>query len=130
MTTPFSLIQLFIPAAALLLCSPASAPRRQLMGTVQDEQHNPLAGAVVRVPGLLSEPCITNAHGRFLLSVPATNATIIVSFACYQSRQLHVGEATEVAVVMAPEPGFHWPPKTRVSHRPYLRPVTLTHPAL
>lgn len=138
---------LFLPALLVLLvltCArPASAqlshgsdttssnaPRRQLMGTVRDEQQNPLAGATVRVPGLMSGLCITNSHGRFLLSVPASDATILISFASYQSLELEVGDANDVEVVLTPEPGFRRPRKARVIHRRYLRSVTVAHPAL
>jgi Carboxypeptidase regulatory-like domain len=98
-----------------------NAPRVVLTGTVTDEQSNPMAGATVRLQGVVPQYCITNSRGRYLLSVPAKGATITVSFAGYLTQDYQVDSLKFLDVVLRPAPGFHRPHKARVLHRRYLR---------
>ncbi|MDU0371985.1 carboxypeptidase regulatory-like domain-containing protein [Hymenobacter endophyticus] len=98
-----------------------NAPRIVLTGTVTDEQANPIAGATVRLQGIVPQYCITNSRGRYLLQVPAKGATVTVSFSGYLSQDHPVDSRRQLDVVLQPAPGFHRPHKARVVHRRYLR---------
>ena len=99
----------------------AVAPRVVLTGIVTDEQTNPIAGATVRLQGMVPQYCITNSRGRYLLNIPARGASVSVSFSGYQTQEFQVDSLNHLDVVLQPEPGFHRPHKARVLHRRYLR---------
>lgn len=70
-------------------------------GRVTDEGGQPLPGVTVLVKNS-SNGTTTNAEGTYRLSVPATNATIVVSYVGYLSQEIAVNSRSTIDVQLAP----------------------------
>lgn len=72
---------------------------KTISGVIKDSQGEPIAGANVLVKGI-TQGTITDADGRFSLTVPA-NAVLIVSYIGYKSKEISVGKQQVVNVALA-----------------------------
>ncbi|WP_420153911.1 SusC/RagA family TonB-linked outer membrane protein [Siphonobacter sp.] len=77
---------------------------RQITGTVTDEKGAPLTGATIAIKGT-TQGSITDAEGKFTLSVPNDQAVLIVSYVGYNKKEITVGSQTVVNVSLAPNDG-------------------------
>src|SRR5699024_4858856 len=68
----------------------------ELKGTVVDADGNPLIGVTIRVKGT-NQGTITGEDGKFSLEVPE-NATVVVSFVGYQTKEIEIGSDTQISV--------------------------------
>ncbi|MDJ1472010.1 TonB-dependent receptor [Cytophagaceae bacterium DM2B3-1] len=68
-------------------------------GTVKDDQNQPLAGVTVIVKGT-NIGSITNADGKYTISVPSQDATLVFSFIGYVSEEVAVGTRTSVDITL------------------------------
>lgn len=70
-----------------------------ITGTVKDASGGALPGASVRVKGTTTGVS-TDVNGKFALNVPE-NATLVVSYAGFQSKEIVLGTQTNIDVVLA-----------------------------
>lgn len=77
---------------------------RQITGTVTDEKGAPLTGATIAIKGT-TQGSITDASGKFTLSVPNDQAVLVVSYVGYNKKEITVGSQTVVNVSLAPSDG-------------------------
>jgi TonB-linked SusC/RagA family outer membrane protein len=92
----------------LLFCLPvifaasaASGQSRTITGLVSDEKGQPVEGASVSVKnGSLSKS--TDAKGMFLLSVPPSASTLIVSYVGLETREIDISSQSNVTVTLPP----------------------------
>ncbi len=68
-------------------------------GRVTDESSNPIPGANVLIKGT-TVGTSTDADGRFSISVPDANSTLVISFIGYVSKEVTVGNQTEINVML------------------------------
>lgn len=86
----------------VLLCSVQMAlAQRTVTGTVSSEDKNePLIGASVVVTGT-TNGAITDADGKFSLSVPENATTLSVSFVGYTSKEIAITGINNIAITLA-----------------------------
>jgi len=90
----------FIPL--LLVSIIASAQNREVSGVVSDKSDGtPVAGANVTVKGT-GIGTNTDANGRFVLSVPATASTLLISFIGFLEQQVEIPPSNNVTVSLEP----------------------------
>ncbi len=70
-------------------------------GRITDETGQPLPGVTVLVKGS-SNGTTTSAEGTYRLSVPATNATLVVSYVGYLSQEIAVDKRSVIDIKLAP----------------------------
>lgn len=68
-----------------------------ITGTVLDDNNEPLVGASVIVKGTTTG-AITDVDGKFSLSIPEGNATIVIQFIGYQSKEVAIGKETTFTI--------------------------------
>src|SRR5690349_20248516 len=95
---------LFVFGLALAICCgitaiPANA-QVNVSGTVRDENSSPLPGVNILVKGS-SSGTITDADGRFQISVPDNNALLVFSFIGYSEQEVAVGGRSTIDINMA-----------------------------
>ncbi|MGV3528046.1 MAG: SusC/RagA family TonB-linked outer membrane protein [Flavisolibacter sp.] len=92
----------------LLLCTFSLtvlfAQDRRITGTVTDDKQAPLVGASVSVKGSQAA-VMTDAQGKFTLSVPANANTLVITYVGMQPREVILGNSTNVAVTLTPTSG-------------------------
>ncbi len=77
-----------------------------LSGTITDTYNRPLAGADIRIKGFKTGT-ISDINGNFSLSVPGDSQTLEFSFAGMASREIAIGNQTEITISLAePEIGM------------------------
>lgn len=93
--------RLALPVALSLAALPVLAQTQAVSGTVADAQGGGLPGVNVVLKGT-SQGTVTNAEGKYSLSVPASQAvnTLVFSFVGYKSQEVVVGEQTLVNVTL------------------------------
>jgi Ca-activated chloride channel family protein len=74
--------------------------QREIKGSVTDEQGRALAGVTVTEKGT-AQAVLTDAAGKFSIKVNSSPAVLVFSLAGYTSREITVGKATTVQVVLA-----------------------------
>jgi TonB-linked SusC/RagA family outer membrane protein len=74
--------------------------RKQITGTVIDEQGEPVIGANIVEKGAAANGTITDVDGQFSLSV-ADNAVLQISYIGYISQEITVGNRTQLRIVLA-----------------------------
>ncbi len=74
----------------------------QVSGTVTDENGAPLPGVNVMVKGT-TLGTVTDVNGKYTLSAPDENATLIFSFIGYLSQEIAISSRTVVDAVMQPD---------------------------
>jgi len=92
-------LALLMPLAGLL------AQNRPVTGTVtSSENKQPVAGATVSIKGTRTA-VVTDNQGRFKINVPATGTTtLVISNVSFTTREIELGNATNVNVEMQPDP--------------------------
>ena len=81
---------------------PAAGTGRTLTGTVLDETGAPMVGAAVATPDG-RRGTVTDSNGRYSLTLGAGDALISVSYLGYVTRQIVIGDRTEVDVNLVPD---------------------------
>lgn len=70
-----------------------------IRGRITDENDSPIPGANVLIKGT-AVGTTTDADGRFSLNVPDGNAVLVISFIGYQSKEIVVGNQTDITVAL------------------------------
>lgn len=81
---------------------PAAGKGKTLTGTVLDETGAPMVGAAVTTPDG-RRGTVTDSNGRYSLTLGAGDALISVSYLGYVTRQIVIGDRTEVDVNLVPD---------------------------
>lgn len=91
---------------ALLLCSfsmLAVTAQTRVTGTVVDEEGEPLISATVALKSNRTVATPTNVDGAFMLNVPNLNATLVVSYVGYETREVALNGRSSVEVKLSPD---------------------------
>ena len=75
------------------------APNVLITGTVLDEKNEPLVGASVVVKGTTTG-AITDIDGKFSLSIPEGDATLLVQYIGYESKEIAVGKQRTFTIIL------------------------------
>jgi TonB-linked SusC/RagA family outer membrane protein len=89
-------------ALMLLFTSVALAQERVVSGAVTDENGSSMPGVNVLLKGT-SQGTATDSDGKFSISVPNDQATLVISFVGYSTTEVVVGSRTNVSIQMAPD---------------------------
>ncbi|MBX2921510.1 MAG: TonB-dependent receptor [Chitinophagaceae bacterium] len=76
-----------------------SPPPIEIMGSVKDEQGNPLADASIKLKGS-TRGTTADARGNFKLQVPDAGSMLIISFIGYETREVVVKDAGFLNIVL------------------------------
>lgn len=76
--------------------------QRAITGIVLDKEKQPLAGANVLLKGTLTG-VLTDANGKFNISVPSSGGTLVVSFMGYASNEAVIGSSSYIEVSLLEE---------------------------
>ena len=79
-----------------------TARQQTVSGTITDPGGEPLPGVTVLVKGT-AQGTVTDANGRFLLSVPSADAVLQFSFVGMRTQEVNLDGRTTLSVVMAEE---------------------------
>src|SRR5882762_8641568 len=77
----------------------AFAQQKSISGAVADSKGNALPGVNVIVKGT-SSGTVTDASGRYVISVPDGSKTLVFSFIGYASKEVEIGNQTSVDVAL------------------------------
>src|ERR1700743_687371 len=77
-----------------------SQSNKTVKGVVTDENKNPLSGVSVTVKGT-RKATVTDADGRFSLSVPGSDAMLVFSYVGYSAREVAAGDGETLAVSLS-----------------------------
>lgn len=89
-----------ILAVLFFLSSITAFSQKTISGTVTDvETKEPLIGTAVTIKGT-TKGSITDANGRYSLEVPENATTLIFSFVGYTSKEVAIGDATTIDVIL------------------------------
>lgn len=83
-----------------LLFTTIASAQRTVSGRVTDPTNRPIVGASVVVKGT-NNGTTTNEQGRYTISVPDNNSTLIVTFVGYGVREMAVGSNTALDVALS-----------------------------
>ena len=92
------LLKLSFTLLAFFVCLQLNA-QRKISGKINDATGEPLIGASVLVKGT-SVGATTDANGQYTLTVPANATTLQVSYVGYNSREIAIGDATNLDVAL------------------------------
>ena len=92
------LLKLSFTLLAFFVCLHLNA-QRKISGKINDATGEPLIGASVLVKGT-SVGATTDANGQYTLTVPANATTLQVSYVGYNSREIAIGDATNLDVAL------------------------------
>jgi TonB-linked SusC/RagA family outer membrane protein len=81
----------------------ASAQQVTVQGRVTNQEDQPVSGVAVAVEGTPSSATTTDATGRFSLSVPGPNATLVVTHAGYAPVRAPLNGRTDVEIQLTGE---------------------------
>ena len=99
-------LRLAIPLIFFAISAAAAQSLNTVSGIVLDASNNkPLPAATIRVAGPSNKGTITNELGRFQLSLPPGEYTLVVSYLGYRSDSLHVSGSSlpELRSMLQPE---------------------------
>ena len=82
-----------------LASTAALAQQRIVSGTIRDSRGNSLPGVNIIVKGT-SAGTVTDANGKYNLSVPENANTLVFSFIGYASREVEIGTQTTIDIAM------------------------------
>ncbi|MDO6430887.1 TonB-dependent receptor [Flavitalea sp. BT771] len=71
----------------------------RITGKVSQPDGQPLAGATVSVKGT-QQSATTDKNGNFSITVPDANATLVISFVGFATRELQVGDRSQIDVTL------------------------------
>lgn len=74
----------------------------EIRGTVKSSTGEPLSGASVQLKGTTTGTTTDDA-GRFSLTIPGNQGTLVFSFVGFVSQEINTAGKTEIAVVLTPE---------------------------
>jgi iron complex outermembrane receptor protein len=77
-----------------------SQSNKTVKGVVTDENKNPLSGVSVTVKGT-RKATVTDADGKFSLSVPGSDAMLVFSYVGYSAREVAAGDGGTLAVSLS-----------------------------
>src|SRR5512133_1858937 len=84
----------------LLTGSLVMAQTVQIMGTVTSSEDGlPIPGVTISVKGT-TLGILTAADGKYILSVPENNKTLVFSFIGFKTKEVEIGESTKIDVVL------------------------------
>ncbi|WP_394333994.1 SusC/RagA family TonB-linked outer membrane protein [Chryseolinea serpens] len=89
-------------AVMLMLASVALAQERVVTGTVADESGNFMPGVNIILKGT-AKGTVSDAEGKFSLSVPGNDAVLLITFVGYGTTEVQVGTQTNVEVNLQPD---------------------------
>ena len=73
--------------------------QRTISGKISDAQGEPLIGASIVVKGT-SSGAVTDLNGQYTVSVPANAKTLVFSFIGYSTKEVSIGDATALDVIL------------------------------
>jgi len=78
--------------------------QKDIAGSVQDSEGEPLVGATIQVVGQSNVGTTTDFDGNFELRLPGSANEILVSYVGFHSQNIFIGEEeTEILVIMKPD---------------------------
>jgi len=89
-------------AVLMLMSSAVSAQERVVTGVVKDETGNSMPGVNVLIKGTALGTA-TDTDGKFTISVPDDNATLVFTFVGYTSKEVLVGARSTIDINMVPD---------------------------
>ncbi len=89
-------------AFMLLIASGAMAQDRVVSGTITDENGIGMPGVNVILKGTTTG-ATTDADGKYSLSVPGDEATLVISFVGYAAQEIVVGARTTIDIALTPD---------------------------
>ncbi|MCU0449478.1 MAG: SusC/RagA family TonB-linked outer membrane protein [Bernardetiaceae bacterium] len=95
--------QIYKWLTAVLLLAGLALPalaQRTVSGRVTDQNRDPMPGVNVTVKGRASVGTVTDVDGKFKLSLPAEATSLVFSFVGMRTREVAVGNQTELDVVL------------------------------
>ena len=84
-----------------LLCTTVYAQERTVSGQVNDA-NGALPGVSIRIKNTNSGT-VSDADGKYSLSVPGSDAILVFSFVGYENQEIPVGAQTNISVTLAPD---------------------------
>ncbi|MBQ8520784.1 MAG: TonB-dependent receptor [Bacteroides sp.] len=87
-------------ALALIFAQCIYAQNKTVSGVVVDVNNEPLIGVNVTVKGDATLGAITDIDGKWTLSVPSSNSTLVFSYIGYTSQEVTVGSKTNIKVTL------------------------------
>lgn len=99
--------KLLSPLLVLLLATftfTVSFAQRKISGTVTDDKQEPLVGATVAVKGTMIA-VRTDAVGKFSLTLPANETTIVISYVGMRNREVNVSNTNSISISLVPTSG-------------------------
>src|SRR5688572_24132383 len=91
----------FLRVSLLLLCTLITtltfAQERRITGTVTDDKQIPLVGATVTVKGT-KVATTTDAVGKFVLTVPASGRTLVITYVGMQPEEFALGSSNVISL--------------------------------
>ncbi|WP_432712156.1 SusC/RagA family TonB-linked outer membrane protein [Pedobacter sp.] len=95
----FPVMYLALMMIFLLIDPVAAQQRKNMRGTVIDEQKNPLSGATITVKGT-NVKVQTNLNGEFFIDVPADRNILTIGYIGMKPQDVNIAGKTSVKVVM------------------------------
>ena len=88
----------------LLLCAMSNIAYGQVAvsGSVAADNGDPLIGVTIRAMDDLNTGTVTDFDGKFELTVPNGQSTLIFSYTGYESQEVQLNNRTSIEVVMTP----------------------------
>ncbi|WP_341837619.1 SusC/RagA family TonB-linked outer membrane protein [Chitinophaga pollutisoli] len=83
----------------LLACMQALAQSRNITGSVKDDSGVSLAGVTIQIKGTTTGT-VSDADGKFKLTVPNDNALLNVSFIGYEQQEIPVAGKSDINIVL------------------------------
>ena len=93
--TCFSMILLLLVATSAI-----AQQKRQIRGTVYDDQKQPMIGATITVKGTNTK-AITSPEGKFSIEVPTGRVTLVVAFVGMATKEVSITEQSNVEISMS-----------------------------
>jgi len=87
----------FLSLLFILLCLTTYAQTKRISGVVLDDQSQPLPGAAVKAKSG-SGSATTDVNGKFTLSVPETEQTLVVSFIGFENKEVQINGQSNITV--------------------------------
>jgi len=95
----------FLFAILFVISISSFAQSNKVTGVVSDSSGGAIVGASVVEKGLPSNGTSTNASGRFTITLKGASRTLLVTNISFEPREFHVGNATNVQIVLKSSSG-------------------------